>query len=511
MYKILKNTPFGFIFELENDYCYFNNSFYEIYINNMFYLSTNKNVVSIFGLKINTIYNVSLKGLKKDINFSIKTKDLNYLIDIRDYNAIGDGVSSDTSAINVAIYSAPKNSTIFIPKGIYLVEQILLKSDVDIYLEKGAIIKQNTNRNSLAVLKGYQKSYDHSNAKVNASWEGNPLDCYCSVIYGINIENVHIYGEGTIDGNGDVGDWWINHKVKNIAYRPKNIFLVRCENITISGICSLNSASWNIHPFYCKNVNINNLYIKSIETSPNTDGINPESCKDVSIVGCHFSVGDDCIAIKAGKYFMSKYCYQPTKTVIIRNCYMEKGHGGVVIGSEMSCGVEDVLVTNCYFEGTDRGLRIKTRRGRGSKAIVNNLKFYNIKMERVLHCFVVNMFYNCDPDGKSDYVRNKNVSVKDNETPSVRGIEISNISANNIIGSGVFIYGLPESKVENILLKSNTFHFSNERVNEVPAMMDDFEPIENLGIYICNGEEITFQDNKFIGEYVNIINDEKRC
>ena len=502
MYKILKNTPFGFIFELENDSCYYNEKNYEIYINGELYLSTSRNVNSIFGLKSDTLYSVVLKGL--DISFDIKTKKPSYIINVRDYNATGDGITCDTSAINVAIYSAPKNSTVFIPRGIYNVDQILLKSDVNIYLEKGAVIRQNVNRSNLSVLKGYQKNYDHTEATINSSWEGSPLDCYCSLIYGKYVENVHIYGDGELNGNGELGGWWVNPKDKSIAYRPRNIFLAECENISVSGITTINSASWNVHPFYSKNISFYALRIESIEISPNTDGLNPESCQNVEIIGCSFSVGDDCIAIKAGKYFMSKSHYVPTKNVVIRNCHMEKGHGAVVIGSEMSCGIEDVEVSKCLFEQTDRGLRIKTRRGRGSKAVVDNIKFSNIKMDKVLHCFVVNMFYFCDPDGKSDYVKNKNVTVKDEETPTIKNIEILNISATNILGSAIFIYGLPENKVENISVKDNSFQFAEERINEVPAMMDDFDVIENLGIYINNGTNVKLENNEFIGEFVNI-------
>lgn len=508
MYKILKNTAFGFIFELENNYSYHTNITYEIYINNKLYCSTNKNVVSVFGLKPNTNYEVKLKGFEEEIIFKVKTKNPSYIINVRDYNAKGDGVCCDTSAINIAIYSAKSGATVYIPKGIYIVDQILLKSNVDIYLEKGAVLRQSVNRSDLSVLKGYEKNYNHTEAYINASWEGSPLDCYCSLIYGKDIENVHIYGHGEVDGNGDLGQWWINPKIKNVAYRPKNIFLVECKNITVSGLASQNSASWNIHPFYCSYISFYDLKIRSVCTSPNTDGLNPESCKDVEIIGCHFSVGDDCIAIKSGKYFMSKSHYAPTKNVVIRNCYMQKGHGGVVVGSEMSCGVKDVLVTKCIFEETDRGFRIKTRRGRGNKAIVNNIKFFNVRMNKVKHCFVINMFYNCDPDGKSDYVRNKNITVKDEEAPSIKNIEISNIIAKDIVGSAVFIYGLPESKVENICIKDNIFEFYKERINEVPAMMDDFDVIKNLGVYINNGTNVKLDNNEFIGKSINIINEE---
>jgi len=499
MYKILTVTAFGFIFELENDQCY-NTDTYDVYLNGERYLSTDKNVVSIFSLKSDTVYRVDVLGH----SFEVRTKKPEFLIDVRDYNATGDGVTDDTSAINLAIYTAPVFSTVYIPEGVYMVDQILLKSGVDIFLAKGAVLRQNTCRKKLAILKAYQKSYDFDDVRVNASWEGHPLDSFCSLIYGKDVFNVHIYGEGMLDGNGSEGDFWINPKVKNMAFRPKNILLVGCKNIQVSGITSVNSASWNIHPMYSQHLAFRALTIKSEADSPNTDGLNPESCENVEIIGCHFSVGDDCIAIKAGKYYMSVKHYQPTKHIIIRNCLMENGHGGVVIGSEMACGVYDVTVTQCLFRNTDRGLRVKTRRGRGALAVVDGIKFDNVKMENVRHCFVVNMFYNCDPDGKSDYVKSKTITAKDELTPTVKNIIVSKINAIDITGCAVFIYGLPENKVSEITVKDSSFEFSNQRVIECPAMMDDFDPIEKLGFHIKNVRNAIFLRNKIKGEYATI-------
>jgi polygalacturonase len=183
---------------------------------------------------------------------------------------------------------------------------------------------------------------------------------------------------------------------------------------------------------------------------------------------------------------------------------MENGHGGVVVGSEMSCGVSDIFVEKCVFRKTDRGLRVKTRRGRGEKAIVDGIRFENVQMDSVRHCFVINMFYHCDPDGKSEYVKSKEKREKDKFTPTVKNISFTNIYAENITGTAVFIYGLPENKVSHITMTDNYFQFAakNERITECPAMMCDFKTIESLGIFIENGEEITFCDNFTKGEHV---------
>ena len=135
----------------------------------------------------------------------------------------------------------------------------------------------------------------------------------------------------------------------------------------------MNSPAWTIHPYFSKNVRFLDLYIKNHKYSHNTDGCDPESCDGVDIIGVRFSVGDDCIAIKAGKIYMGMKYQTPCKNLTIRNCYMKDGHGGVVLGSEMSGGIKDLTVERCIFEGTDRGLRIKTRRGRGKYAIIDGV------------------------------------------------------------------------------------------------------------------------------------------
>ncbi|MCL2216601.1 MAG: glycoside hydrolase family 28 protein [Defluviitaleaceae bacterium] len=503
-YTLLKVTAFGFIFELNSESCYFaQNGDFEIFLNGQFYGTANTNVISLLSLGSDMVYNVAVKNFfDEDIVFSVNTLKPGFVINVKDYNAAGDGVACDTAAINLAIYAAPAGSTVYIPKGKYMVDQVLLKSNVDIHLESGAVLCHGFDREKLAILKGYQKNYDHKDVTINASWEGHPLDCYASLIYGKDIENVHIYGEGVIDGNGDIGGFWHNPKVKNKAFRPKNVFLVNCRNIEISGLTSMNSASWNIHPFYCDNVSLRCLKIKSIEESPNTDGINPESCNNIDIIGCHFSVGDDCIAIKAGKYYMSIAHPRFTKNVNIRQCFMEKGHGGVVIGSEMSCGVYNVSVEKCLFRETDRGLRIKTRRGRGKDAIVDGIIFSKVEMQKVRHCFVVNMFYNCDPDGKSNYVRDKEPRPRDEFTPTIKNISLTEVIAREITGSAVFIYGLPESPVCGISVEKSILSFVDEaqRIHECPAMMDDFDTIKNLGIFIKNAQDVKLEENEIIGE-----------
>lgn len=443
--KILKLLPFGAVLEKENNLPFFDEEGLP-------------NVVSLMGLIPNTKYEF------------FTTPTAHYVVNVKDYN----------NCINTAIYTAEPGSTVYIPKGYYELDVIFLKSDVDIYLEKGASIIQRGG--SLPIIKGYQKNYDHTEAVHNSSWEGNPLDCYVSLFYGKNIKNVNIYGEGIIDGNGDKSGFWDNPKEKHGAFRPRNIFLAHSKDICIAGITSRNSASWNIHPYYSDNISLLALNIESPLSSPNTDGINPESSSFVDIIGCRFSVGDDCIAIKSGKYYMSKNHYKPSENIIIRNCLMDHGHGGVVVGSEIACGVYNVNASKCIFGEVDRGFRIKTRRGRGEDSIVDGIYFENIVMHNVKHGFVINMFYNQDPDGKSDYVKSKVPLLKDEFTPTVRNINLKNIRA-YIKGTAIFIYGLPENPVDTVTIEDCEFNFTKERVIEEPAFMCDFEVKEALDFF----------------------------
>ena len=507
--SVLTKTAFCIILEMTNQNAYFNEEKYEIYVNDKKYGIFRENIVTIFDLQPNTDYEIKARINELEYNVGTKTDNINYLINVKDYNADGDGVADDTAAINTAIYTAPRGAVVYFPAGTYMVSQIYLKSNIDIYLEKGSKIKQIICRKNLSILKGYQKDYYHENAVINASWEGNPLDTYGSILYGHEVENIKIYGQGMIDGSGKEGDWWCNPKQKKIAFRPKNIFLNRCHNITFIGISSKNSASWNIHPYYSDNIYFYQLYLESEKDSPNTDGINPESCHGVTIKGCHFNVGDDCVAIKSGKYFMSKFDYRPCKDITISNCYMGDGHGGIAIGSEVSCGVQNLLIEKCYMVGTDRGIRIKSRRGRGAKSILEGLKFHQLEMKGVRHCLSINMFYCCDPDGKSEYVKAKDIMIKDEMTPEIRDIEVCQITAEDISGCAIFMYGLPESKIKNVMISNSSFAFGMKREEEEPEMLEDFEMIPNLGIFIKNTEEMIMKDNEFKGHYVSVSDKEE--
>jgi polygalacturonase len=219
-----------------------------------------------------------------------------------------------------------------------------------------------------------------------------------------------------------------------------------CKNVLIAGITIINSPFWTVNPEFCENVTVTGVTINNPE-SPNTDGINPESCKYVHISNCHISVGDDCITIKSGKDIDGRKTAMPAQNYTITNCTMLSGHGGVVIGSEMSGDVRKISISNCIFDGTDRGIRIKTARGRGG--IVEEIRVDNIIMKNIKQqAIVLDMKYTkAQPEPVSE------------RTPKFRNIHLSNITAQT--KDAIFINGLEEMPVEDITF--NDIQFEAQR------------------------------------------------
>jgi polygalacturonase len=219
-----------------------------------------------------------------------------------------------------------------------------------------------------------------------------------------------------------------------------------CRNVLIEGITIINSPFWTVNPEFCDNVTVHAVTINNPH-SPNTDGINPESCRNVHISNCHISVGDDCITIKSGKDLPGRNRNMAAENYTITNCTMLSGHGGVVIGSEMSGGVRKITISNCIFDGTDRGIRIKTARGRGG--IVEEIRVDNIIMKNIRqHAIVLDMQYaKTSPEPLSE------------RTPRFRNIHFSNITAQT--SEAIYINGLTEMPVENITF--NDIQFDAEK------------------------------------------------
>ena len=184
----------------------------------------------------------------------------------------------------------------------------------------------------------------------------------------------------------------------------------------------------------------------------------------------------------------------PSKNLMIRQCCMRDGHGSITIGSEMAAGVIDLTVKDCLFLHTDRGLRIKTRRGRGEDAIINDVVFENIKMDHVMTPFVINSFYFCDPDGKTEYVRTKETLPIDERTPNIKQLAFRNITCENCHVAAAFLYGLPERKIEKVEMKNISVRYAENPASDVPAMMEGITAYTKHGVYANNIQTLVIEN-----------------
>ncbi len=401
------------------------------------------------------------------------------LIDIRDFGASTEA-RDNTPAIQRAIAVLAPGGTLRIPAGRWLSGPIFLKSDMTLLVEDGAELAAIASRQDFPILPAR-----HADGRILGTWEGVAEVCYASLINAIDCRDVHLAGIGIIDGGGDRGDWWSWPKeTRQGARRPRTVFLSACENVTLSGLTIRNSPSWTVHPVLCKGLVAADLTIKNDPDSPNTDGFNPESSSDIDLVGLHISVGDDCIALKAGKRSPLGGPDRPTKHVRIENCLMERGHGAVVIGSEMSAGISDIAIRNCHFRGTDRGLRIKTRRGRGGT--VADIRLTDSLMEDVATPVAVNSFYFCDADGRSDYVQSRSPLPVSTETPSISSITVKNVTVSGARTAAAVFYGLPEAAIRDIAFENYTVSFAPDAEAEVPEMASLLLPLRHAGIIAEN-------------------------
>lgn len=402
---------------------------------------------------------------------------------IVDFGGVPDGTTLCTKAFEAAVKAcfAAGGGTIYVPSGNFLTGSIQLKSNMNLYLEAGARVLFVRDKQQYPL--------------IYARWEGKECLVYSPMIYGQDIENVSITGQGTLDGQGQY--WWQLLRENKLEYpRPRFISFENSKRILIEGVRLINSPSWTVNPIRCENVTVNKITIENPADSPNTDGINPDSCKNVHISNCHVDVGDDCITIKSGTEH-SAYRI-PCENITVTNCTMVHGHGGVVIGSEMSGNVRNVVISNCVFEGTDRGIRIKSRRGRGG--VVEDIRVNNIIMKKVICPFVLNLYYFCGEGGKDKIVWDKNPYPVNDTTPMLQRIHFSNITAREIGAAAGFIYGLPEMPVQDVTFHHIDIAMDKNAEPAVPAMMSHLEPMKQKGFYCCNVKNILFQNVNITGQ-----------
>jgi len=368
------------------------------------------------------------------------------------YGAKNDSSKLATASIGKAIDAAVKQGggTVYFPAGKYLTGPIHLKSNITILIDAGAELH-------------FSDNFDDYLPMIKSRYEGVDVTSFSPLFYAYKAENISIIGRGLIDGHGK--KWWdfvegykegqtrskwqhlFDEANKDIVLpddprqmkrgflRPPFIQPMYCKNVLIDGITIRNSPFWTINPEFCENVKVHAVTINNPH-SPNTDGINPESCKNVHISDSHISVGDDCITIKSGKDAPGRKMAVPAENYTITNCTMLSGHGGVVIGSEMSGDVRKIVISNCVFDGTDRGIRIKTARGRGG--IVEEIRVSNIVMKNIKQqAIVLDMQY-----------AKTSLEAVSERTPRFRNIHFSNITGD--VNQAAYLNGLEEMPVENI-------------------------------------------------------------
>lgn len=415
------------------------------------------------------------------------------------YNVLTYGAKNDSSrlatkailaAINAA--SGKGGGTVYFPAGKYLTGPIHLKSNITIFIDAGAELH-------------FSDVFDHYLPFVESRFEGVDVQNFSPLFYAYKAENIAIVGRGLVNGHG--GRWWQmaegyvegeprnrwarmfdsanKHsiwpdnpgQIRKGFLRPPFIQPMYCKNVLIEGITIINSPFWTVNPEFCDNVTIHAITINN-PASPNTDGINPESCRNVRISDCYISVGDDCITIKSGKDLPGRTKAAPAENYTITNCVMLRGHGGVVIGSEMSGGVKKITISNCIFDGTDRGIRLKTARGRGG--VVEDIRVNNIIMKNIREqAIVLDMQYaKTDPEPLSE------------RTPQFRNIHISNVTAQT--NEAIFINGLPEMPVEDISFSDLQFD------TQVGATVRDAKNIEFHNVRIT-----TQKGSSLVAENIN--------
>jgi DNA sulfur modification protein DndE len=415
------------------------------------------------------------------------------------YGAIGDGITVNTAAIANTINQCSKSGggVVLVPSGLWLTGPIELKSNTNFHLAKGAVVLFSANLNDYPMVMSY--------------WEGQKAWRCQSPISGYKLQNIAITGDGVIDGSGDAwrfvkksklttSQWnklittggvvspdkstWYPSEGSMIgnqmsyqgtlplatdtaAYskirdylRPVMVSLVECKSVLIDGPTFQNSPSWCLHPLLCEHLFVRNINVRNPWYAQNGDGIDVESCRVGEISNSTFDVGDDAICIKSGRDAEGRKRNKPTEFFVITGCVVFHGHGGFVIGSEMSGGVRNLYVDNCTFLGTDIGLRFKTTRGRGG--VVENIYVSDISMINIpAEAIRFDMYYmGNSPIAEGDekerpVVQEKGFTVNEG-TPQFKDFYIRNIRCNGA-EQAIYLQGIPEMSIKNISIDNSSF------------------------------------------------------
>jgi len=457
-----------------------------------------------------------------------------FTVSITDFGAISGGQFLNSKAFADAIETVSKKGggKVIVPPGIWLTGPIILKSNLEIYAEEGALIIFSTDKNLYPV--------------IETSFEGLDTWRCMSPIYGKNVENVAFTGSGVWDGSGDAwrfvkksklnkeqwnnlvasggvlneeGDeWYPSEQFKKAQesadmnvpvhletkeefeavrdfLRPVMVSIQNSKRILFDGPVFQNSPAWCIHPLMVEDLTVRNITVRNPWYSQNGDGIDIESCKNVIVENSNFDVGDDAICIKSGKDEDGRRRGVACENLIIRNNIVYHGHGGVTVGSEMSGGVRNMYVSNCIFMGTDVGLRFKSNRGRGG--VVENIFISGIHMTNIpTYAISFNLYYGgqsvsemLESGEQETFAQAEPVTEK---TPQFKNIFIKGVTVKGAM-QAVFLQGLPEMNVENVSFTDMLMEADN-----------GFSVIDATGIILENVELIT--RNKTAFEFFNCKN-----
>lgn len=500
MIHVLYRGSSSACFELESSRPYYAPEEYTVCVDGVQVLRGDANVFSLFSLTPEREYEIAVRlASGGEERVQVRTRSERCCVSVRDFGAAGDGIHEDTVAIQAAINFLPEGGRLFFPPGTYLTLPLALKSHITLELSEGATLLGSTERERYPIIRGVCVDPVTGRELPQAGFEGIEGDMYQSLLHASYAEDVTVVGRGVIDGNGQNGDWWGDFKSFPAA-RPRVVFLNRSKHITLHGVTVANGPSWHLHPFFSEDVSLYDCAVTAPKDSPNTDAIDPESCDGVNIIGCRFSVGDDCIAIKSGKIDMGRKYKRPADHHVIRNCLMQFGHGAVTLGSELAAGIQNLSVSQCYFRATDRGLRIKSRRGRGKYAVIDGVEFSNIRMVNVMAPLVINMYYNCDPDGMSEYVWSKDPYPVDDTTPYLGAFTFRDMECTDCEWAAGYFYGLTEQPIGSITIENVRFTFKKDASTGQPAMMSYVEPTSRMGLYFNCVKKVTLKNVTMEGQ-----------
>ncbi|MEQ8525993.1 glycoside hydrolase family 28 protein [Gracilimonas sp.] len=464
-----------------------------------------------------------------------------YSVNITEFGAVSDGETLNTEAISKAIDDVSNNGggTVVIPRGIWLTGPIILKSNINLHVEKGALVK-------------FSDNFDHY-PLVETVFEGLDTWRAISPIYAKGVENIAITGEGIFDGSGgawrpvkkfkvtedhweeliesggvlsDDGRVWYPTEASKMGdpgtfnvppnretkedyeevrdfLRPVLVSIRESKNILLDGPTFQNSPAWNINPLMSENIILRNLTVRNPEYAQNGDGLDISSSKNVLVYNNSFDVGDDAICIKSGKNEDGRQRGVPTENVIIRDNSVYHAHGGFVVGSEMSGDVRNIHVADLTFMGTDVGIRFKSTRGRGG--VVENIQIENIHMiDMVTEPIRFNLYYGGEmptPNQKAEIVDKKKLQEQipevNEETPRFRDISIKNVYSFNS-KTALWIQGLPEMSVRNVRMENMKLTASRGGMimdaEDILMKNVDIEVNEGPVLFLNNVHSISLED-----------------